>query len=111
MPCSECQAHGRECIFDELSDRRRKASAKRTQEELDTLRSFVEHLLGVIRDQDGSAVNQLVGLIRSGANQDEIHNAVMHLRAQSASTSHHDTMDHSHAMINDHHMNNFFDPR
>lgn len=109
MPCSECQAHGRECIFDELSDRRRKASAKRTQEELDTLRSFVEHLLGVFRDQDGGTVNQLIGLIRSGATQDEIHNAVMHLRAQSAGPTHHESMDH--AMMNDHHMNNFFDPR
>ncbi|KAJ5550521.1 hypothetical protein N7535_001536 [Penicillium sp. DV-2018c] len=70
--CTECTTHARECIFDEAADRRRKTSAKRTQEQLDHFRSFVDDLLGVIRDRDGPTVQSIVNMIRSGADPGEI---------------------------------------
>ncbi|KAJ5129744.1 C6 transcription factor SndA [Penicillium bovifimosum] len=65
--CTECSTHARECIFDEAADRRRKTSAKRTKEQLEHYRSFVDDLLGLIRDRDGPTVQSIVNMIRSGA--------------------------------------------
>ncbi|KAJ5468255.1 C6 transcription factor SndA [Penicillium sp. IBT 31633x] len=65
--CTECSLHNRECVFDEAADRRRKASAKRTQDQLDHFRSFVDDLIGLIRDRDGPTVQSIVNTIRSGA--------------------------------------------
>ncbi|CAG8347962.1 unnamed protein product [Penicillium salamii] len=65
--CTECSTHARECVFDEAADRRRKASAKRTQDQLDHFRTFVDDLIGLIRDSDGPTVQLIVDTIRSGA--------------------------------------------
>ncbi|CAG8410425.1 unnamed protein product [Penicillium salamii] len=65
--CTECSTHSRECVFDEAADRRRKASAKRTQDQLDHFRTFVDDLITLIRDSDGPTVQLIVNTIRSGA--------------------------------------------
>jgi len=70
--CTECSTHARECVFDEAADRRRKASAKRIQDQLDHFRSFVDDLIGLIRDGDGPTVDLIVNTIRSGATPGEI---------------------------------------
>ncbi|OQE16403.1 hypothetical protein PENSTE_c024G00946 [Penicillium steckii] len=77
MPCSECVTHGRECITDELSDKRRKASARRTQEELVDLRGFVDQILTVLRISDPATLQHLIQTIRAaGENYDEIRGVV-----------------------------------
>ncbi|KAJ5316664.1 hypothetical protein PENANT_c019G01123 [Penicillium antarcticum] len=65
--CDECRAHNRDCFFDEANDRRRKASARRTQDQLDYYRNFTEDLIASIRDRDGATVQLIVNAIRSGA--------------------------------------------
>ncbi|OQE05771.1 hypothetical protein PENVUL_c022G03308 [Penicillium vulpinum] len=70
--CTECSTHARECVFDEAADRRRKASAKRIQDQLDHFRSFVDDLIGLIRESDGTTVQSIVNTIRSGATPGEI---------------------------------------
>ncbi|QQK40658.1 C6 transcription factor SndA, putative [Penicillium digitatum] len=74
--CTECSTHARECVFDEAADRRRKASAKRTQDQLDHFRSFVDDLIGLIRDGDGETVQYIVNTIRSGATPGQIRDAL-----------------------------------
>ncbi|KAJ5125987.1 hypothetical protein N7448_005298 [Penicillium atrosanguineum] len=70
--CTECETHGRECLYDETSDKRRKAAAKRTQEDLGNLREFVEQLLHLLRAGDNNTVQHLIHQIRSGASQEDI---------------------------------------
>ncbi|KAJ5773370.1 C6 transcription factor SndA [Penicillium paradoxum] len=65
--CSECRIHNRDCVFDEAADRRRKASARRTQDQLDHYRALVDDLLGIIRERDGQTVQSIIDIIRSGA--------------------------------------------
>ncbi|CAI7657222.1 unnamed protein product [Penicillium glandicola] len=77
--CTECSTHARECIFDEAADRRRKASAKRIQDQLDHFRSFVDDLIGIIRDSDVSTVQSIVNTIRSGASTGDIRDALTSL--------------------------------
>ncbi|CAP80772.1 Nitrogen assimilation transcription factor [Penicillium chrysogenum] len=77
--CTECSTHGRECIFDEAADRRRKASAKRIQDQLDHFRSFVDDLIGLIRDSDGPTVQLIVNTIRSGATPGEVRDILTRL--------------------------------
>ncbi|EAW06692.1 Zn(II)2Cys6 transcription factor domain-containing protein [Aspergillus clavatus NRRL 1] len=72
IPCSECALHGRTCIIDELADKRRKVAAKRTQEELEYYRVFVEHLLEVIRHGEQATIDAVINTIRSGASLNEI---------------------------------------
>ncbi|KAJ5720600.1 uncharacterized protein N7483_008534 [Penicillium malachiteum] len=109
--CSECQAHGRDCIFDELSDKRRKAAARKTQEELDSLRTFLDDLLGVFRDFDPDSIHvqHVVDTIRSGGSNDAIRNAILEARShlQPTRPSHHPM---EHQMINDQ-MSPYYDPR
>jgi len=71
-PCAECAAHGRECVYDELADKRRKVAAKRTQEELDYYRGFLERLLDSIRYCEPGHIDQIINVIRGGASLDEI---------------------------------------
>ncbi|KAJ5792382.1 uncharacterized protein N7503_008360 [Penicillium pulvis] len=108
VPCSECVGHpDRECVFDELSDRRRKATAKKTQEELTSLRDFLDQLLEAFRSNDGAAVQHLINRIRAGASHEEIRRIVLHIHAQTAgSSSRPNDMDPN--IINDH-MSHFFD--
>lgn len=77
--CTECSAHGRDCIFDEASDKRRKASVQRTQEQLDYFRSFVDDLISLIRDSDGPVVQEIVDSIRSGADPRQIRDTLTRL--------------------------------
>ncbi|OQE84915.1 hypothetical protein PENNAL_c0025G01301 [Penicillium nalgiovense] len=77
--CTECSTHGRDCVFDEAADRRRKASAKRIQDQLDHFRSFVDDLIGLIRDSDGPTVQLIVNSIRSGATPGEIRDILTRL--------------------------------
>ncbi|KAJ5216231.1 uncharacterized protein N7498_002638 [Penicillium cinerascens] len=80
--CTECETHGRDCLFDETSDRRRKAAAKRTQEDLANLREFVEQLLQLFRAGDNNTVQHLIHQIRSGASQEEIRVVVLQYLGQ-----------------------------
>ncbi|OXV07154.1 hypothetical protein Egran_05089 [Elaphomyces granulatus] len=71
-PCSQCAAHGRECVYDEHADKRRKVAAKRTQEELEYYRDFVESLIDSIRYCEPGHIDQIINVIRSRATTDEI---------------------------------------
>lgn len=82
MPCTECIAHCRECILDEMGDRRRKASARRIEEELSNLREFLDQMLGVFRRGDNAEAQHLINTIRSGASIETIRAAVLQLLAQ-----------------------------
>ncbi|KAJ5238278.1 C6 transcription factor SndA [Penicillium chermesinum] len=84
QPCSECQTHIRECVFDKLSDRRRKATAKKTQEELTSLQEFVRELLGALRSSDGTLAQHTLDTIRAGASEDDILAAIRHVQAHAA---------------------------
>ncbi|KAK5798461.1 hypothetical protein VI817_004751 [Penicillium citrinum] len=79
MPCTECVTHGRECVTDELSDKRRKASAKRTQEELIDLRGFLDQILTVMRISDPAALQHFVQTVRAGADMNEIRDTVQRI--------------------------------
>ncbi|KAH8427841.1 Zn(II)2Cys6 transcription factor domain-containing protein [Aspergillus melleus] len=81
--CSECALHGRDCIVDEFADKRRKISAKRTEESLKYYRGFVEELLEAIRSGDGSSIESIVNIIRSGASHKGIHSVVTRILNQS----------------------------
>ncbi|CAG7978655.1 unnamed protein product [Penicillium olsonii] len=74
--CTECTTHSRECVFDEASDRRRKASAKRTQDQLENYRSFLDDLIGLLRDSDTRTVQLIVDTIRSGASPEHLRNTL-----------------------------------
>lgn len=74
MPCTECVIHGRECVTEELSDKRRKASARRTQKELNDTRSLLKSLLRLIRIGDAASLQTMVQTVRGGAELDEIRN-------------------------------------
>ncbi|KAE8344568.1 hypothetical protein BDV24DRAFT_160308 [Aspergillus arachidicola] len=71
-PCTECALHRRDCVIDEFADKRRKVAARRAQEELRYYRGFVEQLLKAIRQGEGTDVEAIVAVIRSGASHDEI---------------------------------------
>ncbi|EPS34022.1 hypothetical protein PDE_08984 [Penicillium oxalicum 114-2] len=70
--CSECNQHNRECTFDEQADRRRKANARRTQEELSILTNFTDQLLKVIREYDGATIQRIIDKIRSSSRREDI---------------------------------------
>ncbi|KAJ5105352.1 C6 transcription factor SndA [Penicillium alfredii] len=112
VPCTECLAHGRECVFDESSDRRRKASARRTQEELMGLRDFVDQMLAVLRYSTYPGIEHLLHTIRSGASQDDIRATVSHLLAQIPNPPVPDAQNpEMDPNIMSRAMGNFFDPR
>ncbi|KAJ5669476.1 hypothetical protein N7462_010546 [Penicillium macrosclerotiorum] len=114
-PCSECLAHDRECIVDETTDKRRKASQRRTLEELNNVREFLDQLLAVFRSSDTGTVQQLVNIIRAGASQDELRSAVQTLHAQNPENPdflRRSGPSHPHLDNNDPgHMGNYFDPQ
>lgn len=72
-------------IFDELADRRRKASARRMQEELIGLQEFLVQLLGVLREGNNAEVQYLVNAIRSGTSTQDIDLAIRRLLAYNPS--------------------------
>ncbi|OKP02414.1 hypothetical protein PENSUB_7178 [Penicillium subrubescens] len=80
--CSECDTHDRECTFDEQADRRRKANAKRTQEELASLTEFTEQLLNVIRYSNNATTQHVVNVIRSSTSREEIQSVLIQILAQ-----------------------------
>ncbi|KAJ6073144.1 C6 transcription factor SndA [Penicillium canescens] len=65
--CDECRTHNRECFFDEANDRRRKASARRMQDQLEYYRNFTEDLIALLRDSDEATVQLIISTIQSGA--------------------------------------------
>ncbi|KAL2854445.1 hypothetical protein BJY01DRAFT_243583 [Aspergillus pseudoustus] len=78
-PCTECALHGRECIFDERQDKRRKVAReqiiedlKRTQDELTYARGYLEYLLEAIRNGAPQDVYELVNAIRGGVADEQI---------------------------------------
>ncbi|KAL4979788.1 hypothetical protein BDW66DRAFT_96241 [Aspergillus desertorum] len=85
-PCTECALHNRECIIDELADRRRKIAAKETEEnlkrtqmelqatrtELEYYRSYVDYLLTSIRSCQEGELSKIVKVIRRGSTDEEI---------------------------------------
>lgn len=64
--------HGRVCSKDHAKDRRRKVATEKTKRDLQDLNVFVEKLLAVIRTDGMANVNQLIGIIRCGASQEDI---------------------------------------
>ncbi|KAJ5164127.1 uncharacterized protein N7500_005957 [Penicillium coprophilum] len=112
--CTECSTHARECVFDEAADRRRKASAKRIQDQLDHFRSFVDDLIGLIRDSDGPTVQLIVNTIRSGATPGEIRDTLTRILEDHHQPTLSDMRDsHSHLNLNitpNNHMGNYFNP-
>ncbi|CDM34500.1 hypothetical protein DTO013E5_5003 [Penicillium roqueforti] len=111
--CTECSTHARECVFDEAADRRRKASAKRIQDQLDHFRSFVDDLIGLIRDSDGPSVQLIVNTIRSGATPGEIRDILTRLLDDdNQSDSRNSGMRDSDVNLNftNNHMGNYFHP-
>ncbi|RJE26454.1 hypothetical protein PHISCL_01164, partial [Aspergillus sclerotialis] len=72
IPCTECSIHDRNCVYNELADKRRKIAAKHAQEELQYYRGFVEQLLRAIRHGEQNHVDEIIGIIRAGAAEDEI---------------------------------------
>lgn len=85
-PCTECAYHNRECVIDELADKRRKIAAReteenlrKTQEELEIARqeiqfhrSYSDQIIKVIRYSGEEEVEKFISLIRRGASNDEI---------------------------------------
>ncbi|KAL2870951.1 uncharacterized protein BJX67DRAFT_211437 [Aspergillus lucknowensis] len=78
-PCSECALHGRECVFDERLDKRRKVAReqteellRKTQEERNHARGCLEYLLNAIRYSDRADVDALIDAIRDGATDNQI---------------------------------------
>lgn len=69
-PCTQCTTHGRTCVFDESSDKRRKEYARRTEDQAEYYRDYVERLLQVIREGDESTIQQLIGIIREEGDQE-----------------------------------------
>ncbi|KAJ5513575.1 hypothetical protein N7463_003127 [Penicillium fimorum] len=112
--CTECSTHARECVFDEAADRRRKASAKRIQDQLDHFRSFVDDLIGVIRDGDGPTVQLIVNTIRSGATPGDIRDTLTRLLEDDQQSSPHISgVRDSHLNLNitpNNNMGNYFNP-
>ncbi|KAF7165106.1 hypothetical protein CNMCM5623_009414 [Aspergillus felis] len=72
-PCSECALHGRDCIIDEYTDKRRKVVRDRAQEELVYYREFVQQLLAAIRHGKRTDVDAIINVIQSGASLEKIH--------------------------------------
>lgn len=116
MPCTECTTHGRECITDELSDKRRKASAKKTQGELTETQAYLNQILEFLREGELTTVNHFIHTIRNGADFDAIRAYVIQaLASQPPSTqppiqSPHHSHHGMHPNMMDPNMRNFFDP-
>ncbi|OQD73223.1 hypothetical protein PENDEC_c016G03682 [Penicillium decumbens] len=104
--CTECETHGRDCLFDETSDRRRKAAARRTQEDLANLREFVEQLLQLLRVGDNNTIQHFIRQIRSGASQDEIRAIVLQFLVQTGQLNPNNSLNPDMNNDND---NDFFD--
>ncbi|KAJ5168886.1 uncharacterized protein N7482_004480 [Penicillium canariense] len=117
--CSECDAHGRECAFDEQADRRRKANARRTQEELATTQEFLQQILRFLGNYNTAAIQHFCNVIRSGASQEELQAVLVSLLAQHpeyGQQGHHHPHHHHHhhhagSDIDPNNMGNFFDSR
>ncbi|KAL4912702.1 fungal-specific transcription factor domain-containing protein [Aspergillus aurantiobrunneus] len=71
-PCDNCRAFGRECIFDETLDQRRRVAARRTADELTYHRDLFNDLLRVLRAEDRSYALRLLELIRRDATNEEL---------------------------------------
>ncbi|KAJ5155163.1 hypothetical protein N7492_007966 [Penicillium capsulatum] len=102
-PCTECATHQRECVFDQDADRRRKGSAKRTQEDLVNVRTFVNNLLSVLRDSNDDTTQQIIQLIRAGTSLEEIQAVVEQLAPTNVTQTEDAPFDPAHD-----HMTNFF---
>ncbi|KAJ5499204.1 C6 transcription factor SndA [Penicillium expansum] len=115
LVCSECLTHGRECIFDESSDKRRKASSKRALDELDYYRSFVEDFFGIFRASPEETVQYLVNTIRAGAAMEQIREIITSImQDENRSISQNSDVGDSNLNLNDTPNNkkdSFFNPR
>ncbi|KAJ5616750.1 C6 transcription factor SndA [Penicillium hordei] len=113
--CTECSTHARECVFDEAADRRRKASAKRVQDQLDYFRSFVDDLIGLIRDGDRQTVQTMVDTIRSGATSGDVRDLLNSILEENQSNSRNSGVHASSLNLNlnitpNNQMGNYFNP-
>lgn len=99
-------------MFDQDADRRRKTSAKRTQDDLTNVRGFLENMLDVFRHGDDENIQLIITLIRAGASREEIQAMVREL---SGNTSHasprNPAPDDAPGNAANNHMSNFLDPR
>ncbi|KAL4869719.1 fungal-specific transcription factor domain-containing protein [Aspergillus spectabilis] len=77
-PCDNCRAFGRECIFDETLDQRRRVAAKRTADELNYHRDMLNDLLKVMRAEDETYALKLLEIIRRDATAEEIRAYIDH---------------------------------
>ncbi|KKK26381.1 hypothetical protein ARAM_006293, partial [Aspergillus rambellii] len=71
-PCDNCRAFGRQCVFDETLDQRRRVAAKRTADELGYHRDMLNDLLKVMRAEDQFYALRLLEIIRRDATSEEI---------------------------------------
>ncbi|KAL2841713.1 hypothetical protein BJY01DRAFT_217259 [Aspergillus pseudoustus] len=74
--CDNCIAYGRECVFDETKDQRRRVAAKHTAEELVYFQDFINKLLRVVRAENESYGQSLFSCIRRSSSLDEIWYAI-----------------------------------
>jgi hypothetical protein len=70
--CDNCVAYGRECVFDETKDQRRRVAAKHTAEELVYFQDFLYDLVRVVRAEDESYGRTLFSCIRKGTPLNDI---------------------------------------
>ncbi|RAL17285.1 Zn(II)2Cys6 transcription factor domain-containing protein [Aspergillus homomorphus CBS 101889] len=64
-PCTECRIHGRECVVNLSTDKRRKAAARQTEELLKLYRGLVEAMLGSLRIEDPKITQEVLAHVRT----------------------------------------------
>ncbi|KAJ0420390.1 hypothetical protein BJY00DRAFT_301573 [Aspergillus carlsbadensis] len=70
--CDNCVAYGRECVFDETKDQRRRVAAKHTAEELVYFQDSLFGLMRVVQAEDESYGRTLFRCIRKGTPLNDI---------------------------------------
>jgi hypothetical protein len=73
-PCGNCIAHAVECVYDTLTDKRRRVAARLAEQESRYYREVLTQLLHTIRTEDEDRVQELIRFIRGGASEDDIVN-------------------------------------
>ena len=82
MPCTGCAANGRQCVYNELADKRRKVATKHTQEKSAHYRGLLGQLLRAIRLCERDTVDGIVDIIRNLNPEDDTLHAVAHCLSQ-----------------------------
>ncbi|KAJ5853145.1 hypothetical protein N7534_005688 [Penicillium rubens] len=75
-PCLECTKRGSICLFDEISDKRRKSYESKMKEELGYYQRFLVDLIEAIWDCNDDDVHPIINIVRSGSSSSEIQSEV-----------------------------------